>query len=254
MGRRDGQSVRPGRHRHGRHRLGAGRDIGDGPYDQFIQIDAPINEGNSGGPLFNQDGQVIGINTAILSPSGGSVGIGFAIPSDMIKRSCRSFRNGKVTRGYLGVEAQKISPTMATAMHLRGRPARSSPACSPTPRRARWPGAGRRDHRGERQDGEEPGDLAVDVAAVQPGDEAKLDVQHNGEAKTLTVKVAQLPGEQVANAGGGQATQGHIGLALAPLSPDLRNQAQRAGWHERGCGASGRAARRPIKPDYRRAT
>ena len=60
------------------------RDIGDGPYDQFIQIDAPINQGNSGGPLFTQDGKVIGMNTAILSPSGGSVGIGFAIPSDMI--------------------------------------------------------------------------------------------------------------------------------------------------------------------------
>jgi len=63
-----------------------GRDIGDGPYDRMIQIDAPINEGNSGGPLFNQSGQVIGINTAILSPSGGSVGIGFAIPADMIRR------------------------------------------------------------------------------------------------------------------------------------------------------------------------
>jgi serine protease Do len=70
----------------------------------------------------------------------------------------------------------------------------------------------------------DPRDLAVDVAAVQPGDEAKLDVQHNGEVKTISVKVAQLPGEQVASAGGGQATQGHIGLALAPLSPDLRNQ------------------------------
>src|SRR6202034_215866 len=63
----------------------SGRNIGDGPYDRFIQIDAPINEGNSGGPLFDQRGQVIGINTAILTPSGGSVGIGFSIPSDMIK-------------------------------------------------------------------------------------------------------------------------------------------------------------------------
>ncbi len=63
-----------------------GRNIGDGPYDRFIQIDAPINEGNSGGPLFNQRGEVIGINTAILTPTGGSVGIGFAIPSEMIQR------------------------------------------------------------------------------------------------------------------------------------------------------------------------
>src|SRR6516165_3215528 len=87
-----------------------GRDIGDGPYDKFIQIDAPINEGNSGGPLFDQKGQVIGINTAILSPSGGSVGIGFAIPSNTIKRiTAQLISSGKVVRGYLGVAAQEIS-------------------------------------------------------------------------------------------------------------------------------------------------
>ena len=96
-----------------------GRDIGDGPYDRFIQTDAPINEGNSGGPLFNQKGQVIGVNTAILSPSGGSVGIGFAIPSDMIKRVVTQLiAHGKVTRGFLGVSAQEISPQMAQALKL----------------------------------------------------------------------------------------------------------------------------------------
>ena len=96
-----------------------GRNIGDGPYDRFIQIDAPINEGNSGGPLFDQHGQVIGINTAILTPSGGSVGIGFAIPSDMVKRVVTQLvDSGKVTRGYLGVAAQQISPQMAQAMGL----------------------------------------------------------------------------------------------------------------------------------------
>ena len=96
-----------------------GRDIGDGPYDKFIQIDAPINEGNSGGPLFDQKGQVIGINTAILSPSGGSVGIGFAIPSNTIKRiTTQLIANGKVVRGYLGVSAQEVSPQMAQALGL----------------------------------------------------------------------------------------------------------------------------------------
>jgi serine protease Do len=96
-----------------------GRDIGDGPYDKFIQIDAPINEGNSGGPLFDQHGEVIGINTAILSPTGGSVGIGFAIPSDMVKRVVDQLvASGKVVRGYLGVSAQQISPQMAQAMGL----------------------------------------------------------------------------------------------------------------------------------------
>ena len=77
------------------------RDIGAGPYDQFIQVDAPINQGNSGGPLFTQDGKVIGMNTAILSPTGGSVGIGFAIPSDMIRTVAAQLeKNGHVTRGY----------------------------------------------------------------------------------------------------------------------------------------------------------
>ena len=85
------------------------RDIGDGPYDQFIQIDAPINQGNSGGPLFTQDGKVIGMNTAILSPSGGSIGIGFAIPSDMIHTVVAQLeQSGHVTRGYIGVEAQEL--------------------------------------------------------------------------------------------------------------------------------------------------
>ena len=85
-----------------------GRDIGSGPYDNFIQIDAPINQGNSGGPLFTQDGHVVGVNSAILSPSGGSIGIGFAIPSNMVKTVVADLeKDGRVTRGYLGVEAQR---------------------------------------------------------------------------------------------------------------------------------------------------
>ena len=96
-----------------------GRDIGDGPYDQFIQVDAPINQGNSGGPLFTQDGKVVGMNTAILSPSGGSIGIGFAIPSNMIHTVVAQLEtSGHVTRGYIGVEAQQVSPAMAKAMDL----------------------------------------------------------------------------------------------------------------------------------------
>src|ERR1700688_572468 len=88
----------------------SGRDIGAGPYDDYVQIDAPINQGNSGGPLFTQDGKVIGVNTAILSPSGGSIGIGFAIPSDMIRTVVAQLEtSGKVTRGYIGVEAQQVS-------------------------------------------------------------------------------------------------------------------------------------------------
>ena len=96
-----------------------GRDIGEGPYDSFIQIDAPINMGNSGGPLFTQDGKVVGVNTAIFSPSGGSVGIGFAIPSNTVKSVVAQLeKSGRVTRGFIGVEAQAVNTAMASALHL----------------------------------------------------------------------------------------------------------------------------------------
>ncbi len=87
-----------------------GRDIGSGPYDQFIQIDAPINKGNSGGPTFNLKGEVVGVNTAIYSPSGGSVGLGFAIPADTVDTIVGELEHGGVERGYLGVEIQPVTP------------------------------------------------------------------------------------------------------------------------------------------------
>jgi len=204
-----------------------GRDIGDGPYDQFIQVDAPINQGNSGGPLFTQDGKVIGMNTAILSPSGGSIGIGFAIPSDLIKTVVAQLeKTGRVTRGYIGVEAQQVSETVAKAMHLNGATGALLAGVQPdTPasRAGLAPGDVITGVNGKTV--KNPRDLAVDVAAVPPGGEAKLDVIHNGDSKTISVNVAQLPNEQVASAtGSGGESQGHIGLALAPLSPDLRDQ------------------------------
>jgi serine protease Do len=92
------------------------RDINEGPYDDFLQIDAPINPGNSGGPLFDQSGHVIGIDTAIYSPSGGSVGIGFAIPSNVAKRVVAELRDhGQVARGWLGVQVQVVTPELANA-------------------------------------------------------------------------------------------------------------------------------------------
>jgi serine protease Do len=97
----------------------SGRDIHAGPYDDFLQIDAAINRGNSGGPTFNMNGEVIGVNTAILSPSGGSVGIGFAIPSDIVKPVVAQLeQHGNVRRGWLGVAIQAITPDMAEALGL----------------------------------------------------------------------------------------------------------------------------------------
>jgi serine protease Do len=97
-----------------------GRDIGAGPYDDFIQIDAPVNEGNSGGPTFNVEGEVIGVNTAIVSPSGGSVGIAFAIPAETVKSVVMQLKDkGKVIRGWIGVQVQTISPDLAENLGLK---------------------------------------------------------------------------------------------------------------------------------------
>ena len=97
-----------------------GRDIGDGPYDRFLQIDAPINKGNSGGPTFNMKGEVVGVNTAIYSPSGGSVGIGFAIPASTVDNVVNALEHGGVvSRGYLGVMIQPVTPEIAESLGLK---------------------------------------------------------------------------------------------------------------------------------------
>src|SRR5262245_57860552 len=97
-----------------------GRDIGAGPYDDFIQIDAPVNRGNSGGPTFDVDGNVIGVNTAIFSPNGGSIGIGFAIPSETVKTVVAQLRDhGAVTRGWIGVQIQPVTADVADSLGLK---------------------------------------------------------------------------------------------------------------------------------------
>ena len=203
-----------------------GRDIGSGPYDQFIQIDAPINQGNSGGPLFTQDGKVIGMDTAILSPTGGSVGIGFAIPSDMIRTVVAQLeKSGHVTRGYIGVEAQQISDAMARAMRLTaGSGALIAGVQHDTPAAHAGLQPGDVITAVNGQTVKSPRDLAVDIAGVQPGDEAQLQVVHDGNTKTMSVKVGEMPGEQTASTQGPEQSRERLGLALAPLSPDLRSQ------------------------------
>jgi len=203
-----------------------GRDIGEGPYDHFIQIDAPINQGNSGGPLFTQNGKVIGMNTAILSPSGGSIGIGFAIPSDTIKTVVAQLeKTGKVTRGYIGVEAQQVTQTMAKAMNLgqdSGALIAGVQDDTPASKAGIQPGDVITSVNGKAV--KNPRDLAVDIAGVQPGDDAKLQVLRDGQNKTVSVKVGQLPGEQMAKNESPQQSREKLGVALAPLSPDMRNR------------------------------
>ncbi len=204
-----------------------GRNIGAGPYDEFLQIDAPINPGNSGGPLFNQDGHVIGVDTAIISPSGGSVGIGFAIPSNMVKNVVAQIEaHGSVTRGYLGVAAQPVTPEMATALGLPkgitdGALVATVEPNSPAEKAGIQPGDVINQVNG--QPIKSARDLAIDIAAIRPGTETKLDIIHKGETKTMTVALATLPNGKTA-AASPQGAHGHIGLALAPLTPNTRDQ------------------------------
>jgi serine protease Do len=205
----------------------SGRDIGAGPYDDFIQIDAPINQGNSGGPLFTQDGRVVGVNTAILSPSGGSIGIGFAIPSDMVRTVVAELKaNGQVTRGYLGVATQGVTPAMAKALRLqdgsKGALVASVEPDSPAAKAGLQPGDVILALDGRKV--ATPRDLAIDVARVKPGTDAKLDILRDGSASTVTVAVATMQNDRTVDRGATEPGQERVGVALAPLTPEVRGQ------------------------------
>ena len=207
-----------------------GRDIGEGPYDSFIQIDAPINPGNSGGPLFTQDGNVVGVNSAIISPSGGgSVGIGFAIPSNTVKSVVAQIeKTGHVTRGYIGVQAQAVTATMASALHLptsegdeRGALIASVEQDTPAAHAGLQPGdvitAVDGHHIGSNRE------LAISISQIIPGTKVPLDVFRSGKLQKLDVTVATLPADGAAHGGPNAGTQG-LGVALSGITPQLRQQ------------------------------
>ena len=204
-----------------------GRDIGSGPYDQFIQIDAPINQGNSGGPLFNQAGKVVGVNSAIISPSGGSIGIGFAIPADVVKTVVVDLeKTGHVTRGYAGVETQPIAPAMARALKLPsadGALVAGVQPDSPAAKAGIEAGDVIRSINGKAV--KNPHELAMMVGSDKPGDKVNVEVFHDGAIRTVAFTLAEIPGDQkTADAGNAADGRGKVGLALAPLSPELRGE------------------------------
>ncbi len=203
-----------------------GREIGEGPYDDFLQIDAPINRGNSGGPLFAQDGTVIGVNTAIYSPSGGSVGIGFAIPSSVVKQVIGQLEtNGKVERAWLGVTAQSISPTMAKALNLPGATgALVAEVQKDSPASAAGIQPGDVITKIGSQTVKDPRALAQMVAILHSGSDQEMTVYRNGQDKTLTVSVASQQ-DQDATVQAAAAEQGpKLGLTLAPLNDEARQE------------------------------
>lgn len=200
-----------------------GRVIGAGPYDNFIQTDASINPGNSGGPLINTDGEVIGVNSAIFSQSGGNVGIGFAIPIDLVKKVTDHLRkNGKVVRGWLGVRVQDVTPTLAASLGLTRNPnetalvtevAEKSPAVEagvktgdiivefngkPVPKSHDFPGV---------------------IADTVPGQKVTLKIFRDKKEQVIGVRIGELADESDANQQA-EARDPELGLRVQRITPE----------------------------------
>ncbi|PBB82460.1 serine protease [Mesorhizobium sp. WSM3879] len=182
-----------------------GRDIGAGPYDDFIQIDASVNRGNSGGPTFNLNGQVIGINTAIFSPSGGSVGIAFDIPASTAKQVVEDLmKNGSVQRGWLGVEIQPVTSDIAESLGLKSdKGALVSSAQDAGPGKKAGIVAGDVITQVDGKDVASPKELARMIGAYAPGKSVDVTVWRNGKNETVKVDLGTLPSsdKQASNEG-----------------------------------------------------
>src|ERR1700687_1178218 len=209
----------------------SGRDIGNGPYDDFIQIDAPVNKGNSGGPAFNTEGEVMGVNTAIYSPSGGSVGIAFSIPATTVKNVIAQLKDkGSVSRGWIGVQIQPVTADIADSLGLK----KAEGALVAEPQ-ANGPAAKAGIESGDvitAVNGETVKDareLARTIGSLAPGNAVKLNVLHKGQDKVINITLGQLPNSLEAKADtdnnndkGGGASRGDderkVGLTLAPAN------------------------------------
>lgn len=204
-----------------------GRDIQSGPFDDFIQTDASINKGNSGGPMFDSDGKVMGINTAIYSPNGGSVGIGFAIPANVARPVIEQLRaHGKIDRGWLGVSIQTISDDMAEAMGM-DKPHGALVADVNDGSPAAKGGL----HQGDvivSVDGDEVKtmhDLPRMIAAHKPDSTVKIKVIRGDDQKTLSVKLGTMPKDSDQDASQAQSQPGgKLGVALQGLDDATRQQ------------------------------
>jgi serine protease Do len=206
-----------------------GRDIGNGPYDDFIQIDAPVNKGNSGGPAFNTAGEVVGVNTAIYSPSGGSVGIAFSIPAATVKSVINQLKDkGSVSRGWIGVQIQPVTPEIADSLGLK----KAEGALVAEPQ-ANGPAAKAGIESGDvitAVNGETVKDareLARTIGGIPPGSAVKLNVLHKGADKVINLTLGTLPNTIEAKADNDNNDKGKesrgtdvpkLGLTVAPAN------------------------------------
>ena len=205
-----------------------GRDIRLDEYNDndYLQLDAPINFGNSGGPVFNVSGQVVGVNTAIFSPNGGNVGIGFAIPANQAKEIISDLRdNGTVERGWLGVQIQDIDEDLAKSLHMNGTEgALVVEVVGDSPAAKGGLQAGDVVTRFNDRAIDKSRTLSKAVAGTTPNTGAKMTVWRDGKSHNLSVEVGEAQNEAVASAGQGGAAQGqaHLGLQLRPLGDGER--------------------------------
>ena len=208
-----------------------GRNISGGPYAEFLQTDAAINKGNSGGPLFNMDGEVVGVNSAIYSPTGGSVGVGFAVTSNIVELIVEDLKeDGEVSRGWLGVSVQNVTPDLSSALGLdapRGALVSEVISLSPADGQLRsgdvileFAGKDVSDSRA----------LPQLVAATQEGAAVEIVVFRAGEQQTVTVQIGELAEKQVTEASldndmGATALE-RFGATVAPLDDETREKAR----------------------------
>lgn len=203
------------------------RSLPDGTYVPFIQTDVAVNPGNSGGPLFNMKGEVIGINSQIYSQTGGYQGLSFAIPIDVAAQvQDQLVRHGKVSRGRLGVTIQEVTQGLADSFglqKLQGALVSSVEKGSPADRAGLEPGDVIVSFNGHEIN--RSSDLPAQVAVAAPGSSAKLEVIRKGAAKTLSVTIGAMKEDALAQRGDAQQEQGRLGLAVRPLEREEQHQA-----------------------------
>ena len=202
---------------------GKGRSLGSGPYENFIQTDASINPGNSGGPLFNLAGEMVGINTAIYTRGGGNIGIGFAIPVNMAKNIVEQLReHGTVTRGWLGVMIQHVTPELARHLKLERPIGALVGEVNPA-----GPAAASGIRAGDviiSYDGREITQMSMVptlVAQTTPGTRVPVVVVRQGERMTLTVTIGKLDEDEEVVAKGAREAEERLGLAVQELTPEV---------------------------------
>lgn len=227
-----------------------GRDVGDSPYD-FLQIDAAVNKGNSGGPTFDLEGNVVGVNTSIVSPSGGNVGIAFAVPAEVVAEVVAQLKDhGSVSRGWLGVQIQSVSDDMAASLGLNeaegaivGKLTKDSPAEKSGIKVGdlilQVDGNKVKDSR----------DLARKIAALQPDSTTELTVFRNGRQQSVSVKLGTFPsGDKVASRGKSESEElKSLGLTLAPAADFAKGDENKEGVVVTDVDAKSTAAEKGLK-------